>query len=142
MNNEVFSMIKEWQGFKEGNWCKEVNVKDFIQKNYIPYEGNSNFLASVSDKTNKVWNKCLELLKEELEHGVLDIDTVHMSGIDAFEVGYIDKKNETIVGLQTDAPLKRMINPYGGIKMVYKEMEAYGKELDYSFNEKEDIAGW
>ena len=117
MNIEVFKM-KEWQGFKTGKWCEEIDVKGFINTNYLPYEGNESFLASTTDKTDKVWNKCLELLKEELQKGVLDIDTVHMSGINSFEPGYIDKDNETIVGLQTDAPLKRMVNPYGGIRMV------------------------
>ena len=129
MNIEVFKM-KEWQGFKTGKWCEEIDVKGFINTNYLPYEGNESFLASTTDKTDKVWNKCLELLKEELQKGVLDIDTVHMSGINSFEPGYIDKDNETIVGLQTDAPLKRMVNPYGGIRMVYTELSAYNRELD------------
>ena len=132
-------MKEEWKGFKEGSWCNEINVSDFIKNNYVAYNGDDSFLASKSDKTNKVWSKCEDLLKEELEKHVLDIDTDHMSGINAFEAGYIDKENETIVGLQTDAPLKRIVNPYGGIRMVYSSLEAYGyklnEEVDKYFNE-------
>ena len=122
--------MKEWTNFKEGAWCNEINVSDFIKNNYHSYEGDASFLASPSDKTKKVWNKCSDLLKEELKKHVLDIDTEHMSGINNFEAGYIDKENEVIVGLQTDAPLKRIINPYGGIRMVYQELKAYDYRLD------------
>ena len=132
-------MKKEWKGFIEGTWCNEVNVSDFIKKNYVAYDGNDTFLASKTEKTSKVWGKCEDLLKEELEKHVLDIDTDHMAAINAFEAGYIDKENETIVGLQTDAPLKRIVNPYGGIRMVYSSLEAYGYklngEVDKYFNE-------
>ena len=132
-------MKKEWKGFIEGSWCNEVNVSDFIKKNYVPYDGADTFLAGKTDKTSKVWSKCEDLLKEELEKHVLDIDTDHMSGINNFEAGYIDQENETIVGLQTDAPLKRIVNPYGGIRMVYSSLEAYGyklnEEVDKHFNE-------
>ena len=132
-------MKEEWKGFIEGAWCNEVNVSDFIKRNYVPYDGADTFLASKTDKTSKVWSKCEELLKEELEKHVLDIDTDHMSGINAFEAGYIDQDNETIVGLQTDAPLKRIVNPYGGMRMVYSELDAYGyklnPEVDKYFNE-------
>ncbi len=123
-------MKEEWKGFKKGSWCDEINVSDFIKRNYVAYNGNSSFLAPVSKKTSKVWGKCEELLALELEKHVLDIDVDHMSGINNFEAGYIDKKNEVIVGLQTDAPLKRIVNPYGGIRMVYSELEAY----DYKLN--------
>lgn len=123
-------MKEEWKSFKVGKWCEEVNVKDFIHENYLPYNGDEKFLAGTTKKTDKIWNKCLDLLKEELKKGVLDIDTVHMSGINAFDPGYIDKDNEVIVGLQTDAPLKRMVNPYGGIRMVYTELAAYNRKLD------------
>ena len=132
-------MKEEWKGFKEGTWCNEVNVRDFINKNYVSYEGDESFLAGKTDKTSKVWEECEKLLALELEKHVLDIDVDHMSAINAFEAGYIDKDNEVIVGLQTDAPLKRIVNPYGGIRMVYSELEAYGYKLnenvDKYFNE-------
>ena len=132
-------MEKEWDKFKKGDWCDEINVSDFIKTNYKAYNGDESFLAGKSDKTDKVWSKCETLLKEELKKHVLDIDVDHMSGIDAFDPGYIDHDNEVIVGLQTDAPLKRIVNPYGGIRMVYQELEAYGYELnpvvDKYFNE-------
>lgn len=131
--------MEQWKNFKEGIWCNEINVSDFIKNNYNAYEGNEDFLAKKTEKTAKVWGKCEELLKEELKKHVLDIDVDHMSGINAFEPGYIDKDNEVIVGLQTDAPLKRIVNPYGGIRMVYQELEAYGyklnPEVDKYFNE-------
>ncbi len=123
-------MREEWLNFKDGAWTTEINVRDFIQKNYTLYEGDDSFLTGISDKTKKVWDRCSDLLKEELSKGVLDIDTVHMAGINAFQPGYIDRDNETIVGLQTDAPLKRMVNPYGGIRMVYSSLNAYHYELD------------
>jgi len=122
--------MNEWKGFKKGNWTKEIDVSDFIKRNYKVYKGDESFLVGTSKKTKKVWDKCTELLKEELKKKVLDIDVATMSGINAFEAGYIDKKNEVIVGLQTDAPLKRIVNPYGGIRMVYQELEAYGYKLD------------
>ena len=123
-------MKEQWKGFRGGNWCNRVDVKDFIHNNYKSYDGDSSFLEGISKKTDKVWKKCSNLLKEELKHGVLDIDVDRMSGVDNFEAGYIDRDNEVIVGLQTDEPLKRMINPYGGIRMVYQELEAYGYKMD------------
>lgn len=132
-------MKEEWKNFKEGNWCNEINVSDFIQSNYKSYDGNKEFLSGTTERTKKVWDKCSDLLKEELKCHVLDIDVDHMSGINAFDAGYIDKENEVIVGLQTDAPLKRIVNPYGGIRMVYSELDAYGyklnPEVDKYFNE-------
>ena len=116
--------MKEWKNFKNGKWQEEVNVSDFIKRNYEPYDGDESFLAEPTEKTKSVWGRCEELLKEELKKHVLDIDTVHMSGINSFDPGYIDKDNEVVFGLQTDAPLKRMVNPYGGIRMVYQELEA------------------
>ena len=131
--------MKEWNGFIDGNWTKDIDVSDFILKNYTYYSGNSSFLKGTTNKTKKVWSKCENLLKEELKKGVLDIDVDHMSGINSFEAGYIDKENEVIVGLQTNEPLKRIINPYGGIRMVYKELDAYGYKInplvDRYFNE-------
>ena len=132
-------MKEEWKGFKEGNWCNEINVRDFIANNFVSYDGDETFLVGKTDKTAKVWGKCEDLLREELKKHVLDIDVDHMSAINAYEAGYIDKDNEVIVGLQTDAPLKRIVNPYGGIRMVYSELDAYGyklnKDVDKYFNE-------
>ena len=132
-------MNEKWLNFKGDNWKEKVNVEDFIINNYTEYTGDDTFLESISDKTNNVWNKCKDLLIEEQQKGIIDVDTVHMSGINNFEPGYIDKENEVIVGLQTDAPLKRMVNPYGGIRMVHSSLEAYGytldSEVDKHFNE-------
>ena len=132
-------MKEEWKGFKEGVWTKEINVSDFIKTNYNGYDGDENFLEGTTEKTDRVWGKCSDLLKEELKKHVLDIDVDHMSGINAFEPGYISKDDDVIVGLQTDAPLKRIVNPYGGIRMVYQELDAYGyklnPEVDKYFNE-------
>lgn len=108
----------------------EINVKQFIYDNYTEYLGDDSFLVPISDKTKKVWDKCKELLKQEKENnGVLDIDLYNFSGINSFAPGYIDKDNEVIVGLQTDAPLKRILNPYGGIRMMEKCLSAYNYEL-------------
>ena len=132
-------MREEWKGFKEGAWTKEINVSDFIKTNYKGYNGDESFLEGTTEKTNRVWGKCSDLLKEELKKHVLDIDVDHMSGINAFKPGYISKDDDVIVGLQTDAPLKRIVNPYGGIRMVYQELDAYGyklnPEVDKYFNE-------
>ena len=132
-------MKEEWRNFKDGLWTEEINVSDFIKKNYKAYEGDESFLEGTTEKTNKVWNTCSNLLKEELKKKVLDIDVDHMSGINAFEPGYICSEDDVIVGLQTDKPLKRIVNPYGGIRMVREELEAYGyklnPEVDKYFNE-------
>ena len=122
--------MEAWKNFKEGKWMHEINVSDFIKSNYTKYDGDELFLKGTTKKTDSVWGKCSELLKEELKKHVLDIDTLHMSGINAFEPGYINEDDDVIVGLQTDAPLKRMVNPYGGIRMVYQELDAYGYKLD------------
>ncbi len=131
--------MEEWKNFKTGDWNEEINVEEFIKLNYSKYDGDEKFLVGSSEKTKKVWGKCEELLKEELKKHVLDIDVDHVSGIDAYDAGYIDKDNEVIVGLQTDAPLKRIVNPYGGIRMVYQELDAYGyklnPEIDKYFNQ-------
>ena len=130
--------MEEWKNFKEGSWQDDINVEEFIELNYSEYAGSEEFLAGPTDKTKKVWSKCEDLLKEELKSHVLDIDVDHVSGINNYEAGYIDKDNEVIVGLQSDAPLKRIVNPYGGIRMVYQELEAYGyklnPEIDKYFN--------
>ncbi len=128
--------MEQWKNFKGNTWKNEVNVFDFIKENYTEYTGDDSFLVKSSDKTNKIWDKCQELLKEELEKGVLDIDTKTVSGINNFKPGYIDKENEVIVGLQTDAPLKRMVNPFGGMRMVKSSLDAYGYKLDDEILEK------
>jgi formate C-acetyltransferase len=127
---EVEAMYVEWQGFTEGSWTREVNVRDFIQKNYSPYEGNADFLAAATSRTEQLWQKVLELMKLEREKGVLDVDTKLPTSITAHDAGYIDRELEQIVGLQTDKPLKRAIMPYGGIRVVKAGVEAYGYQLD------------
>ena len=121
-----------WKGFEKGEWQDEINVRDFIQRNYTPYEGDSSFLTGPTDKTKKLWNEVLDLYKKEKEApgGVLDIDTKTISTVSSHDAGYIDKDLEEIVGLQTDAPLKRAIMPFGGIKIVEKSCEAYGRKVD------------
>lgn len=119
-----------WQGFQTGKWTKEIDVRNFIQKNYTLYEGDDTFLEGVTDRTQKVWDKCHELILEEMKKGILDVETNMVSGIDNFAPGYIDKENEVIVGLQTDAPLKRIVNLYGGMKMAKSALEQYGYELN------------
>ncbi len=124
--------FEEWDGFKCGDWQTEINVRDFIQHNYTPYEGNSDFLEKPTSKTEELWNKVLDLYKKEHDApgGVLDIDTKTISTVSSHDAGYIDKDLETIVGLQTDAPLKRAIMPFGGIRIVEKSCEAYGRKVD------------
>ena len=120
-----------WNGFAPGNWQREIDVRNFIQKNYTLYEGDAGFLAGPTERTRKVWSRCEALLAEELKKGgVLDVETHAISGICNFAPGYIDKDNEVIVGLQTDAPLKRMVNLYGGVRMAKQSLEAYGYTLD------------
>ena len=123
--------FKEWEGFnKQGEWTKEIDVRGFIQANYTPYDGDESFLANVTEKSAKLWDKIQDLYKEEREKGVLDVDTKTPSGINRYEAGYVDKDLETIVGLQTDAPLKRAIMPNGGIRIVEKSCESYGYKVD------------
>ena len=119
-----------WQGFQTGKWTNEMDVRNFIQKNYTLYEGDDTFLEGVTDRTQKVWDKCHELILEEMKKGILDVETNIVSGIDNFAPGYIDQENEVIVGLQTDAPLKRIVNLYGGMKMAKSALEQYGYELN------------
>ena len=122
--------FKQWEGFEKGEWTKEIDVRNFIQKNYTPYTGNEDFLAPATEKTSKLWDKVLNLYEKEKENGVLDVDVKTPSGINRYEAGYIDKNLEDIVGLQTDAPLKRAIMPNGGIRIVEKSCEAYGYKVD------------
>lgn len=124
--------FKQWDGFnKAGEWTKEIDVRCFIQTNYTPYEGDSNFLVAPTEKTKKLWNEVLELYKKERDNGgVLDADCKTPSSINAYDAGYINKELEEIVGLQTDAPLKRAIMPNGGIRIVEKSAESYGYTVD------------
>ncbi len=124
--------FEEWKGFEIGNWQFEIDVRDFIQRNYTPYEGDGSFLTDATAKTKKLWDEVLELYKKEKESegGVLDIDTKTISTISSHDAGYIDKDLEEIVGIQTDSPLKRAIMPFGGIKIVEKSCESYGRKLD------------
>ena len=124
--------FEQWNGFKCGDWQSEINVRDFIQHNYTPYTGDKSFLTKPTAKTEKLWNEVLDLYKKEhaAEGGVLDIDTKTISTVSAHDAGYIDKDLEEIVGLQTDKPLKRAIMPFGGIRIVEKSCEAYGRKLD------------
>lgn len=127
---------KEWRDFKEGTWKNEIDVRNFIQCNFTPYYGDESFLEKPSQKTLKLWDKCKALLKEELENGgVLDIDTERISGITSYPSGYIDKELETIYGLQADKPLKRIVNPYGGIRMAKQAVSAYGFSLNPNVEE-------
>jgi len=122
--------------FKEGKWNADISVRDFIVLNYTPYDGNEEFLAPVTDRTKKLWDKVAALMEEERKAGgVLAIDDHTISNVDAYEAGYIDKDLEVIFGLQTDAPLKRAIMPYGGIRTVKTSLEAYGKKLPTDIEE-------
>ena len=119
-----------WQGFKTGEWRHLVNVRNFIQKNYTPYEGDDTFLSPISKKTAAVWDKASALIVEEIKKGIIDVEVNAVSGIDNFAPGYIDKENEVIVGFQTDAPLKRIVNPFGGMRMATGALKQYGYELN------------
>ncbi|WP_238860641.1 formate C-acetyltransferase [Clostridium sp. YIM B02569] len=128
-------MFKQWDGFKNGTWQESIDVRNFIQKNYKLYEGDSTFLEDKTEKTSKVWARAYELIVEEVKKGIIDVATDRVSGIDNYEPGYIDKDNEVIVGLQTDAPLKRIVNPFGGMRMVQSSLKEYGYELDKNIEE-------
>ena len=122
--------------FVGGKWQQEINVRDFIQKNYTPYDGDSSFLAEPTGATTKLWQECCDLLKKERENGgVLDMDTKIVSTITSHGAGYIDKDLETIVGLQTDKPLKRSMQPFGGIRMAESACKSYGYEVDSEVSE-------
>jgi formate C-acetyltransferase len=124
MNNQA------WRNFKSGKWQKNINVRDFIQTNYKPYEGNEDFLCGVTTRTEKLMKKLTRLMElEKAFGGVLDIDTQHVSSLASYMPGYIDKENEIIVGLQTERPLKRGVNPFGGLNMTRQACEAYGYKL-------------
>ncbi len=127
----------EWQGFKPGAYQNEIDVADFIKANYTPYEGEADFLAGATARTKGIMDKVNALLKAEREKGgVLDVDVENVSSLLGFNPGYIDKDNEIIVGLQTDAPLKRAVNPFGGIRMARSACEAYGYKLSDKIEEE------
>ena len=123
-------MKEERKNFKEGTWCNEINVEDFIKNNYEAYTGGEEFLAGPTEKTKKVLEVYEDVCKEEVKKHVIDIDTVNPAGINVFAPGYICEDDDVIVGLQTDALCKRSIVPKGGLKMVYQELNAYGYEMD------------
>ncbi|MGL5380257.1 formate C-acetyltransferase [Clostridium sp.] len=129
-------MRSEWNNFKSGQWTKNIDVRDFIQANYKEYKGNSEFLAGATDATTKLWDDVSELLKKERDNGgVLDVDTHTVSGINEYQAGYIDQAFEKIVGVQTDAPLKRAVMPQGGIRMAEVAAKSYGYEVDNRISE-------
>ncbi len=129
-------MNKNWNGFKPGKWQTQIDVRDFIQKNYTPYEGNADFLMGPDDNTKAVWDRCMELMAEERKKGgVLDVDTETVSTTTSHGPGYIDKAHETIVGLQLDAPLKRGLIVNGGLRMAKQAAEAYGYHVSPEINE-------
>lgn len=121
--------MKERKAFVKGKWNESIDVQNFIQLNYKPYDGDENFLSAKSEKTSRVWSKAEKMIEQEIEDGIYDIETKVFSGIDQFEAGYIDKADETVVGFQTDGPLKRIMNPYGGFRMLESSLEAYGREM-------------
>jgi len=122
--------ILEWKNFKGETWKNEVNVSAFIEDNYTEYVGDDHFLKGKTYKTSKVWLKCEKLLKKEMKKGLLDVELKKISGINSFSPGFIDKTNEVIVGLQTDKPLKRIVNVYGGLRMARQALAAYNKQMD------------
>ena len=129
-------MPKEWEGFNGGSWTSMIDVRDFIQKNYTPYEGDESFLAGPTESTTKLWEQVLDLFRQERENGgVIDMDTKIVSTVDSHEAGYLNKELETIVGFQTDKPLKRSLQPFGGIRMAEAACKSYGYEVDPEISE-------
>ena len=123
-------LAKAWEGFKPGQWSEEINVRDFIQKNYHPYYGDESFLEDPTENTTSLWDQANGLIQNEVRTKTINVDLERFSGIDNFPPGYIDKDKELIVGLQTDAPLKRIMNPYGGFRMLKNALDAYGLKMD------------
>ena len=123
-------LMEQWKEFKEGAWCNEINVSDFIKKNYVAYDGDESFLSGPTDKTKRVLKVYEDMCREEVKKHVVDIDVDHPAGINAFQPGYISEDDDVIVGLQTDKLGKREIVPKGGIKMVYQELDAYGYKMN------------
>lgn len=133
-DNEQFK--KAWEGFNDGDWADEINVRDFIQQNYTPYEGDDSFLVGPTQKTKTLWKEVNDMIVEEVKSKKIKVDLERFSGINNFDAGYIDKDNEVIFGLQTDEPMKRIMNPYGGFRMVENSLKAYGLEMDPVIKEK------
>ncbi|MDU2219679.1 formate C-acetyltransferase [Finegoldia magna] len=133
-DNEQFK--KAWEGFNDGDWSDEINVRDFIQQNYTPYEGDDSFLVGPTQKTKTLWKEVNDMIVEEVKSKKIKVDLERFSGINNFDAGYIDKDNEVIFGLQTDEPMKRIMNPYGGFRMVENSLKAYGLEMDPVIKEK------
>ena len=128
---------KHWQGFTRGVWQDEINVRDFIQTNYTPYEGDASFLAKATPRTNALMKKVQNLFTLERQFGgVMDIDTDTVTSLTSYSPGYVDQENELIVGLQTNRPLKRGVNPFGGMRMVRQACEAYGYKLSRKVEEE------
>ncbi len=121
---------KQWQGFNLGKWAEEIDVRGFVQRNYVLYEGDKSFLAAPTEKTKKLWKEAETLIIEEIKKGVMDVETNEVSGINNFKPGYLDKENEIIVGFQADAPLKRIMNPFGGMRMVEQSLKEYGFQMN------------
>lgn len=138
MRRDLFAreeMGKAWDGFRPGNWSREIDVRDFIQQNYEPYDGDDSFLADPTANTASLWQKVNDLIQEEVNTKSIRVDLHRFSGIDNFPPGYIEQEQEVIFGLQTDEPLKRIVNPYGGFRMVQNALTAYGLSLDPSMAE-------
>ena len=129
-------MREEWQGFRKGKWCDKIDVRDFIVKNYTPYEGDASFLQGPTERTKKISAKLNALLAEEAKKGVLDVDTENVASILSYAPGYVDKDLDIIVGLQTDAPLKRAVNPFAGKRMCEKACDAYGYKMSDKIREE------
>ena len=128
---EETRIVPEWDSFTPGVWQKEINVRDFIQKNYTPYDGDESFLAGPTEDTKALWDQVMDLSRQEREKGgVLDMDTSIVSTITSHGPGYLDKSREKIVGFQTDKPFKRALQPYGGIRMAVKACEQNGYHVD------------
>ncbi|MEG2081272.1 MAG: pyruvate formate lyase family protein, partial [Oscillospiraceae bacterium] len=129
--------FKQWESFKVGKWNEEINVSEFIKLNYCAYEGSSDFLSDATKRTRELMIRLNDLfLKERENGGVLDIDTTTVSSLTHYKAGYLDKEKELIVGLQTDSPLKRGVNPFGGIRMARSAVEAYGYKLSDKIEEE------
>lgn len=123
-------MAIAWKGFKPGSWSEGINLRDFIQKHYHPYHGDESFLEGPTEDTISLWSDVNARIQEEVRTRTINVDLERFSGIDNFEPGYIDKDKELVVGLQTDQPLKRIMNPYGGFRMVKNSLKAYGLKMD------------
>ncbi len=127
-------MSNAWRNFKGNQWKEEINVSNFIDENYTEYVGDDSFLEGVSSKSKSVWDKCLKLFIKENKHGIVGVDLKNISGINSFKPGYINKDDDVIVGLQTDQPLKRIVNPYGGFRMVKTSLDAYHLKINSELN--------